>query len=281
MKLQITCPTKTVALLQLLLASFLFIGCDGEKADSVFPEYNTQQIGFLTRLDKECKIYREISNKIEKKESIDNYLKKGVLGYIDTTGLFIEWVGILESYEIESVAYPFNAGLDLDGLEIHINLKPLDSSKVRKIAFESNITINRDRKDTLLVYNQLKDLKLGDTILLDGFIQKNQNKEIQFGIQGITETTPCNSVFSFYPISIQKAGGMSEFSEPFKLLRNDLVQEKVKLALGLSSSGNFRQKVSSVYNKAQSLATFERKYLCSFIHGIDLEIDLGMEEIKL
>lgn len=161
---------KLFILSTLLVIAIIFTNCN-ENNDEKIEVLNSEQIILNDFIKNKCLGYRGNKNDILKDEYITKY-KEDFKKLSDSIKVIENWKGKI-------------VGIDLSNwdsfgqTEINVDIE-YDLSEFQKITFKSKRFFSKKNIDSNLLYRQLKELKVGQSIFFSGIFAKDKNDKIEF-----------------------------------------------------------------------------------------------------
>ncbi|MCE5174669.1 MAG: hypothetical protein ABFC90_09560 [Bacteroidales bacterium] len=190
---------------------FLFIACNSIKQKKEVLILEPQEERMISYINNNYYlIFNE--NEVKAKDALDQY-DKSLKNIVDSCRLFHNWRGVISSIEIP-VESP--DGHILLKVNIELGLKG-----------NCNISFNHEEDiyskkevDSSYIYNQLKQLEIGDTVYFDGFMLRDIKNNFIYNPDSF-DVHPHNILnFQFYIVSLSKEKSIIDDFEKIKILES-------------------------------------------------------------
>lgn len=154
----------------LFVITIIFTNCN-ENNNEKIEVLNSEQIILNDFIKNKCVGYRGNKNDILKDEYITKY-KEDFKKLSDSIKLIENWKGKIVSIDLSN--------WDSFGqTEINVDIE-YDLSEFQKITFKSKRFFSKKNIDSNLLYRQLKELKVGQSIFFSGIFAKDKDDKIEF-----------------------------------------------------------------------------------------------------
>lgn len=163
---------KLIVIPFLSIIAFVIISCGENKVEKK-EELNSEQITFNEFIINKCKGSRGNKNDIQRDEYLTKY-KEEFKNLSDSIKIIENWKGKIVKIDLSNWDSFGQTEIDVD-IEYEL-------SEYQKVTFKSKRFFKKKNIDSNLLYRQLKELKVGQSIFFSGIFGKDKDDNIEFDI---------------------------------------------------------------------------------------------------